>query len=97
MSTPISEDFIDYKWWRLLPARGFCSDTSGQSASADASGLLVVIGVLQSSRGLSRGDDREVDIGTGDLIDIVGQRVERDMENDLQNLGIAVASGANRL
>ncbi len=42
-------------------------------------------------------DHREVDVGLRDLVDLGGQRVQRDVERDLEGFGIAVAGPADVL
>ena len=42
-------------------------------------------------------DHREVDVGLRDLVDVGGQRVQRDVERDLEGFGIAVAGPADVL
>ena len=41
-------------------------------------------------------DDREVDLRLGDLVDVVGQRVERDVQHDLDDLRVVVAGEPDR-
>ena len=45
----------------------------------------------RASRGLGGQDDREVNVGFGDIVDVVGQHVERDRRHDLDHLGVAKA------
>jgi hypothetical protein len=54
-------------------------------------------GLLNGSGGLAGVHHGEVDIGLCDFIDVVGQGVQRDMEHDLDDLRIAVASETNIL
>ena len=42
------------------------------------------------SRRLPGGHDREVDVGLGDLVDVVRPGVKRDMQHDLDHLGVVV-------
>src|SRR5258707_10692364 len=42
---------------------------------------------------LARRDHREVNIGLGDLVDVVRPGVERDVQNDLDHLRVVVAGG----
>src|SRR5215472_16370054 len=48
------------------------------------------------SCGLGSVDDGEVDLGLGDLIEIVGEAVLGDERDDLDDLGIAEAGGSDR-
>src|SRR5262249_9604250 len=41
-------------------------------------------------------DDREVDRGLGDGVDVVGERVQRDASDDLHDLRVVVAGGPDR-
>src|ERR687892_96635 len=42
-------------------------------------------------------DARELDVGVGKAVEVVGQRVERDVGDDLGELAVAVAGGADLL
>src|ERR671915_855253 len=42
-------------------------------------------------------DARELDVGVGKAVEVVGQRVERDVGDDLGELGVAIAGGADLL
>jgi hypothetical protein len=44
------------------------------------------------SGGLAGGNDGKIDLGLGNLVDLVGPAVERDMQHDLDHLPVVVAS-----
>src|SRR5215468_8110868 len=50
----------------------------------------------EGSGGLGSVDDGEVDLGLGDLIEVVGEAVLGDERDDLDDLGIAEAGGSDR-
>ena len=53
--------------------------------------------VHAASRCLAGGDNREVDVGLGDFVDVIRPGVERDVQHDLDHLRIVIAGGLDGL
>ena len=69
---------------------------SGRGAVPADAAALSTASADQRSGCTAQCDHREVDFGLGDLVDVVGQGVERDVKHDLHDLRIVESGGPYR-